>query len=292
MRVVLGPASLLVGGVLDPARRAVTGVTVVVGGALATAAGAVAEGRVGERVDHRRGVALQGRLGRPPVREAEGPCEPVHPPRGALGPEGVVLVAEGVGQGLDRVVAGHDVAVAVQPPVDLDQGQLAVAGQDGEAGPPEGHPGERHRLGGGRGDRRMGGRGRASAPLPRDGGPQLVPQLLQLGQQLATFVGTRHHRAVEQVEAVEEGISLHLRLQPLVGPHPRASPVGEESGVAEGGGTAADEVTAPVAGWLGLLGGGSVGGGHGGRPEGFGASGGRSPRSVTWVPWCHRGAGV
>lgn len=179
-----------------------------------------------------------------------------------------MLVAEGVGQGLDRVVAGHDVAVPVQPAVDLDQGQLTVAGQDGEAGPSEGHTGEGRRLGGGGRHRRMRGRRRAPASLPRDRRPQLVPQLLQLGQQLATFVGSRHHRAVEQVEAVEEGIPLHLGLQTLVGAQPGSPAVGEEPGVAERGRAAADEGPAPVGLGVGLVRGGAVGGGHGGDLRG------------------------
>lgn len=63
---------------------------------------------------------------------------------------GVVLVAHRVGQDLDRVLTGDQVAVAVQPGVDLDEGQLAVAGEDDEAGASQGDPADRLGRGGGK----------------------------------------------------------------------------------------------------------------------------------------------
>jgi hypothetical protein len=44
------------------------------------------------------------------------------------------LIAHGVGQGLDRLVAGDPVAVQVQQGVELGERESPVAPEDGEAG--------------------------------------------------------------------------------------------------------------------------------------------------------------
>jgi len=44
------------------------------------------------------------------------------------------LVGHGVGQGLDRMVAGDDVAVEVKEGVELVEAQLAVAAEQGQTG--------------------------------------------------------------------------------------------------------------------------------------------------------------
>ncbi len=48
-------------------------------------------------------------------------------------PAVVMFVAQGIGQNLHRVGAGHQVAVAVEPGMDLDEGELAVAQKNLEA---------------------------------------------------------------------------------------------------------------------------------------------------------------
>jgi len=48
--------------------------------------------------------------------------EVVHPAAGADGPASVVLVTQRIGQSLHRVDASHQIPVAVEPSVDLDQG--------------------------------------------------------------------------------------------------------------------------------------------------------------------------
>lgn len=137
-------------------------------------------------------------------------ADPVDASGDPFGPALLVLVAEGVGQRLDGAGAVDDAAVAVQPGVDLDQGQFAVAAEDGEAGLAEDDAADRPGRRAGRGEGAAAQGRRATAALPGDGRPEGVAHLLELTPDRHPLLGGRDHRFVERVEAGEEVVAADL----------------------------------------------------------------------------------
>ncbi|HXH58226.1 hypothetical protein [Iamia sp.] len=138
------------------------------------------------------------------------------------------------------------VAVAVEPGVDLAESQLAVPGEDLDAGLTQGDAAHGDGFG------RCGRQGitsedrRTTTPLPRDDGPQLVARLGQLVEQVEAPLCHPHHRAVELVQLGEEPVARHLQLE--TGRRVQAGPsaVGEQAGIAQGRRAAAHQGAVPV----------------------------------------------
>ncbi|QYG92037.1 hypothetical protein HC251_06025 [Iamia sp. SCSIO 61187] len=164
----------------------------------------------------------------------------------------VVLVAEGVGQGLDRVRGGDDVAVAVEPGVDVDQPLSAVAGEDLHAHVAEDRTGDGDGAGDGRGEGWVAVVRGAAAPAPGQGRVQGVALEGQQLQDLEALLGLGHHGLVELPQPVEELLPGDLDGEALPGRQARGPAEGEGGGVAEARGAAADHLRLP-AGPLGLV---------------------------------------
>lgn len=225
--------------------------------------GVGARGRVGERVGHERGVAVVADGGAGPSRGEGGPgFEGVDAACDPLGPTGVVLVAQGVGQGLHGVVAVDDVAVAVEPGVDLDQGQCAVAGEDEQAGLAELDAAEGEGALAGRREGWATDGGWAPAALPGHGGPELVADVDQAVPHGQALVGAGHHGLLEGAQPGEELVPLDLEGEAGGGGEAGDAPVGEE-------GPGSERVGAAVQAGV------PVGGARGPRGRGHGRSSGR-----------------
>ncbi len=171
--------------------------------------------------------------------------EVVDAPRHPSGPAGVVLVAEGVGEDLDRVGAGDDVAVPVEPAVDLQERQLAVTSEDEEAGLAECGSRQGTWVGRGRWQWPAVERRWAASSLPREGGPQGVADLLQLVEEVEALVGAVDHGRLEVGQPVVQLLPADLELEPDGWGQAGASAVGEEPGIAEAIGAAAVQAPAP-----------------------------------------------
>ena len=149
------------------------------------------------------------------------------------GSTGVVLVAEGVAEHLDRVGAGDPVPVAVQPRVDVDERQGPVALQHDEAGVAE-LPAA-HGFGTGRGRREQGeaDRGGTAASLLRHLGPERLARLDQAVAHIDPLLGDRDRLGVELAQSGEQVVALHLDDEALAGSQARGHPVPEHARVAE-----------------------------------------------------------
>jgi hypothetical protein len=126
-----------------------------------------------------------------------------------------VLVAEGVAERLDRVGGPDDVAVAVQPGVDLPQGQDAVAGEDLETGAAEQCAGERDPPCGGWGESGVVVVGWAATTGPRDAGVEGITVEGELVEEVEPLLGHLGHRPVEVLEAADEVLALDVDAEPL-----------------------------------------------------------------------------
>lgn len=204
--------------------------------------------RVGERVDDRRRVALVGwrqRTGRRAVAEG-GRGDAVDAAAHAMGVADVVLVAEGVAEDLDRPGAGDDVAVPVQPGVDLGQGELAVAVEDLEAGHAEHDAGEGDGAGRRRWERRHVDRRGTTAAAPVGPRVELVADHGEVLEDLEPLVGHGDLRTVEVPQAGDEGFGFDVEAEALDRPKARDEAHLEGGGVAHGGWAAAHERRFPV----------------------------------------------
>ncbi|HMJ77698.1 MAG TPA: hypothetical protein VK507_17085 [Iamia sp.] len=185
--------------------RAVVVVFVVVAFVVAAKRG------IDERVDVHRRVVVGRQWGAGPAGlRGEQRVEDVDATLDPLGAAGVVLVAEGVGERLDRTIATDQVAVAVEPCVYLHQRELAVAAEDLEARPAEGDALQGDSPADGGGKRRTLDRRRATPSLPGDGRPQGVAQLDQLFDDAEPLVGQSGEGAVDLAHAGEQVVPAHL----------------------------------------------------------------------------------
>jgi hypothetical protein len=191
--------------------------------------------------------------------------EAVGAPIDPAGTVAVVLVAQGVGEGLDRMVVGDDVAVAVEPAVDLDEPQGAVPGEDLEAGVAEDGTDDRHRPLGRRREARVAVVRRAAAPWPGDPGVQEVPVQGEVGEQIEALLGGGLHRPVDHPQPAEHVLPLDVEAEAVAGGQPGDAPQPEGRRVAQVRWPEADHLRRPVrpvgAGAVGVVGAG-VGGRH------------------------------
>jgi hypothetical protein len=154
--------------------------------------------------------------------------QPVHTAPQTKGSTFVVLVAEGVGQALDRGGAPDQEAVAVQPGVDLDERQGTVTGEHLERGAPKDDardgdgPSRRRRERGG-----LDGR-RAPAPLPGDRRPQAVAELDQLLDRGDPLVGQGGGDLVDLPHPAEQLVATLVGAASGQGRHPAGDPVEEQ----------------------------------------------------------------
>jgi hypothetical protein len=122
------------------------------------------------------------------------------------------LVAEGVGQGLDRLVAGDAVAVEVEQGVELAEREAAVATQDRQARGAQGAAPEhavRSREGAERGTSTW---GRSPAVVGRDQGPELVAQIFEGGQHGDAALVEPAQLAVDEVQLGEQLVTFDLEV--------------------------------------------------------------------------------
>lgn len=153
-----------------------------------------------------------------------------HPPRSA----GSDLVAQRVGQGLGRVVAGDGVAVVVEQGVQGAEAELAVAAEDGTGGAAERSARQGTGVGVGRGEGWFADGGRAPALLVRDHGPQLFAQVVG-----AVERGQAAARDLEDLllacgHVVDGLVALDLQLQATFSGQAGPPPVGVECSARDG----------------------------------------------------------
>lgn len=248
--VLVGAATVAVAvvGLAAALAVAVVGLAAaVVGGSVRWSAGEGGSG-IDERVHGGAGRAVG--IGLPvedvaagrPVRRIDLVGAATHP----TDAEVVGLVPEGVGQRLAGAGAGDDVAVPVEPGVDLGQGRCPVPGEDLQAGLSEERAGDRHRGAGGGRDRRVLVVGRASTRLPGERGVQPVAAVGQLVEDVEPLLGIGDQRAVELLQAVEELLPLDVDGQAVCRRQACGEPEGEGGRVAEVGGSAEDHGRLPV----------------------------------------------
>jgi len=166
---------------------------------------------------------------------AEAGVEGVHASTEPQGAALVVLVAEGVGQRLDRRPTPDEVAVPVQPGVHLDQGQGSVPRQHLQRGAAQDGPADGDRSSWCRWERRGIDGGRSAPTLPGDRRPQAVAQLDQLLDRADPLLGEGRCGLVDLAHPSEQLVA------PLVGPppgqrrHAACHPVPEQVAAAEAG---------------------------------------------------------
>jgi len=144
------------------------------------------------------------------------------------------LVAHGIGEQLDGVVAGDPVAVQVQQRMQLAQRQAAVTPQDGETRGPKGSAPEvpvlaRQGMEGG-----SAAGGGASAAVALDTGPELVAELLDRREEGDSAGVQRAQLSVERVELDEERIAVDLAAETLGRAEVGGHAVGEEARAVDG----------------------------------------------------------
>ena len=143
-----------------------------------------------------------------------GRCGRVHAALEAASPPPLDLVRHRVGQRGDGTPGPHHVAVAVQEPVELDQGQGAVTAQDREAGGTK--VSARDGLGpfgGGRQGAGVDVRWPTSL-RPRDRRVELVSQPRQGVDDGPAFVAEHLEAFVDLPEPVDEGVPIGLPFEP------------------------------------------------------------------------------
>jgi hypothetical protein len=127
----------------------------------------------------------------------------------------VVLVAESVAEGLDRVGVGDDVAVAVEPAVDLPEREGSVAGQDLEAHLAQHGTGDGDGALGGRRDQRVAVVRGPAAPWPGDARVQGVAVEGELVEDVEALLGDLDHRLVDRPQPAQEVLALDVTAHAL-----------------------------------------------------------------------------
>ncbi len=187
--------------------------------------GMQAEGRVGHRIDRGEGIPAIPGAGLRSETEVEALGQVVHAAADANGAASVMLVAQGVGQGLHRMGTAHEIPIAVEPGMDLDQRKLAMAIQDLETGMTQGYPGEGPSALGRRRQRSGPDARRTTTALPGHRGPQMLTDVGQLIKEAETAFRGGHHRPVEIVQLPPQRLPPEMRFRPLTRGQPRPHPV-------------------------------------------------------------------
>ncbi len=226
--IVAVAVAVAVGTVLRMGRR---------GGARAGGRGRSATRHVDQGVGVGREVAGERRIGALELGVAGG-REGVDAARPPLDAPGVVLVAEGVAEGLHGAVAVDEVAVAVQPAVDLGEAEGSVPVEDLQTRSTEGGAADRRRTGAGRWQRRALVGGWPTTSLPGDGRPEDLAQLDESFPDPVPLLPLAHHRSIEVDQACEEVVALDLELEPATRPEAAAHAVVEERSAVDGAGLA------------------------------------------------------
>lgn len=151
------------------------------------------------------------------------------------------LVAHGVGEALHGHVADDAVAVAVQEGVEVAEGEGAVAAEDGPAGAAEAAAPEGCGVGDRGWDGLLVGVGWAADPERRGGRPELVGEVVELGEDLDAAGGAGGELVVDAVELVEQSVSAGVEpdsVGPEHGWHGALAEAAIEAGIRGSGGCA------------------------------------------------------
>jgi len=169
-----------------------------------------------------------------PASRPEPLSEPVHAALDPLGTPTADLVAQRVGERLDRLRPTHRVAIDVEEVVELAQRQGAVAPEDGEARRSQSAPPQRVMIAGEQGEGSL-VVGRWSASLVgRDDGPELAAELLEPIDELDPLGREREQVRIELGQPAERIVAVDVKADALVAIQVGGPSVGRQA-VALGG---------------------------------------------------------
>ena len=126
----------------------------------------------------------------------------------------VVLVGQGVCEGLHGCAAGDLVAVAVDEVVELAERERSVPAEQDEAGGAEPAAPERECIGRHRRERLLVVGGWAAALRFGGDGPELLADAAEVGQDLEPLEGEGGELGVDLIELVQRGVALDLDADP------------------------------------------------------------------------------
>ena len=147
---------------------------------------------------------------------AEPSVDPVHAPLDPLGASAADLVAERVGERLDRLGPADGVAVDVQQVMELAQRQGSVASEDGETGRPQAAAPQGAVIGGQERERSLVVSRWTATLVGLDDRPEQLSGLVERVEELDALLGEREQVGVELGEAGEGLVALHVQAHSLV----------------------------------------------------------------------------